>query len=166
MSPGFGHDDGPVAVRELTPMVADAETFGEWQGRCEPLDCLAHVGIVQDGYYGGVRCGAVLLQHGLGGYQRFPGSPNVPKLSGDGGEADGVRCSAMLGGSHFWAGTVIERCNPCGRLREPSEFVRFSIPTCPRMFKGGGEMSTTTLIIVVVVILIVFGGFGYSRRRR
>jgi hypothetical protein len=26
-------------------------------------------------------------------------TPNVPKLSGDGGTADGVRCSAMLGGA-------------------------------------------------------------------
>ena len=44
VSAGFGDDDGPVAVRELTPMVADAETFGERQGRGKPLDCCTHVG--------------------------------------------------------------------------------------------------------------------------
>ena len=49
MSAGFGNDDGPVAVRELTPMVGDAETFGERQGRCEPLDCFAHVGVDRTG---------------------------------------------------------------------------------------------------------------------
>ena len=47
MSAGFGDDDGPVAVDELTPMVGDAETFGEWQYRREPPDRRAHVGIVQ-----------------------------------------------------------------------------------------------------------------------
>jgi hypothetical protein len=73
VSAGFGYDDPPIAVRELTPMVGDAETFGEWQGRCEPLDCFAHVGVVQNGYYGGVWCRAVLLQHGLGGYQWIRG---------------------------------------------------------------------------------------------
>ncbi len=51
---GFGDDDGPVAVQELTPSVGIAETFGKWQGRCEPLDCFAHVGVVQQGYYGGI----------------------------------------------------------------------------------------------------------------
>ena len=68
MSAGFDDDDGPVAVHELTPMVAYAETFGEWQRRCEPLDGVAHVGVVQHGYYGAVWCRAVLLQHRLGGY--------------------------------------------------------------------------------------------------
>jgi len=33
---GFGDDDGPVAVQELTPSGGIAETFGKWQGRCEP----------------------------------------------------------------------------------------------------------------------------------
>src|SRR5713101_8286001 len=70
---GFGDDDGPVAVQELTPIVGIAETFGKWQGRCEPLDCFAHVGVVQHGYYGGIWCRAVLLQHRIGGYQCFPG---------------------------------------------------------------------------------------------
>jgi hypothetical protein len=32
---GFGDDDGPVAVHELTPIFGIAETFGKWQGRCE-----------------------------------------------------------------------------------------------------------------------------------
>jgi hypothetical protein len=32
---GFGDDDGPVAVQELTPILGIAETFGKWQGRCE-----------------------------------------------------------------------------------------------------------------------------------
>jgi hypothetical protein len=70
---GFGDDDGPVAVQELTPSVGIAETFGKWQGRCEPLDCFAHVGVVQHGHYGGIWCRAVLLQHRIGGYQCFPG---------------------------------------------------------------------------------------------
>jgi len=69
---GFGDDDGPVAVQELTPSRGIAETFGKWQGRCEPLDCFAHVGVVQYGYYGGIWCRAVLLQHRIGGYQLLP----------------------------------------------------------------------------------------------
>ena len=46
---GFGDDDGPVAVQELTPSGGVAETFGKQQGRCEPLDCFAHVRVVQTG---------------------------------------------------------------------------------------------------------------------
>ena len=65
VSAGFGYDDPPVAVRELTPMVGDAETFGEWQGRCEPLDCFGDVGVVQYRYYSGVWCGAVFFSMGL-----------------------------------------------------------------------------------------------------
>ena len=68
---GFGDDDGPVAVQELTPIVGIAETFGRWQGRCGPLDCFAHVGVSQDRYYGGIWRRAVLLQHGIGGYECF-----------------------------------------------------------------------------------------------
>ena len=60
---GLGDDDGPVAVQELTPSVGIAETFGKWQGRREPLDCFAHVRVVEHGYYGGIWCRAVLLQH-------------------------------------------------------------------------------------------------------
>src|SRR5512132_992013 len=70
---GFGHDDGPVAVQELTPSVGIAETYGKCQGRREPLDGFAHVGVVQHGYHGGVWCRAVFLQHGLVDYQCFPG---------------------------------------------------------------------------------------------
>ena len=66
---GFGNDDGPVAVQELTPIFRIAETYGKWQDRCEPLDCFAHVGVVQHGYYSGIWCRAVLLQHRIGGYQ-------------------------------------------------------------------------------------------------
>jgi hypothetical protein len=68
MSAGFGDDDGPVAVRELTAMIADSETFGERQSRCEPLDGFADVGVVEDGYDCGVWRRAVLLQHGLEGH--------------------------------------------------------------------------------------------------
>lgn len=91
MSPGFGDHDGSIAIRELTPMVADAETLSEWQGRCEPLDGFAHVGVVQHGYYGGVWCRAVPLQHELGGYQYLPGRLSSPKLGAGSGAADGVR---------------------------------------------------------------------------
>src|SRR4029453_11702998 len=70
---GFGDDDGPVAVQELTPSGGIAKTFGKWQGRCEPLDCFAHVGVVQHKHYGAIWCRAVLLQHRIGGYQCFPG---------------------------------------------------------------------------------------------
>ena len=49
MDAGFGDDDGPVAVQELIPIVGIAETFGKWQGRCGPLDCFAHVGVVRTG---------------------------------------------------------------------------------------------------------------------
>jgi hypothetical protein len=96
VSAGFDDDDGAVAVQELTPMVAYAETFGEWQRRCEPLDDFTHVGVVQHGYYGGVWCRAVLLQHRLGGTaaslvaQRERGKPrqgvvaNTPKLPRNG----------------------------------------------------------------------------------
>ena len=70
---GFGDNDGPVAVQELTPSVGIAETYGKWQGRYKPLDCFAHVGVVQHGHYGGIWCGAVLLQHRIGGYQCFFG---------------------------------------------------------------------------------------------
>jgi len=56
VSAWLGDDDGAVAVRELTPMVADAQTYGECQDRREPRDCFAYVGVVQDGYYGAVRC--------------------------------------------------------------------------------------------------------------
>ena len=69
VSAGSGDDDGPVAVQKLTPMVGDAEAFDEWQGRREPLDCFAHVGVVQHGYYGSAWRRAVLLQHRLGGHQ-------------------------------------------------------------------------------------------------
>ena len=69
---GFGDDDGPIAVQELPAILGVAETFGEWKGRCEPLDCFAHVGVVEDGYYGRVWRRAVLLQHGFRGYQYFP----------------------------------------------------------------------------------------------
>jgi hypothetical protein len=69
---GCGDNDGPVAVHELTPSFGIAETYGKWQGRCEPLDCFAHVGVVQYGHHGGIWCGAVLLQHRIGGYHCFP----------------------------------------------------------------------------------------------
>ena len=78
---GFGDNDGPVAVQELTPSGGITETFGKWQGRCKPLDCFTHVGVVQHGYYGGIWCRAVLLQHRIGGYQCFPRSPNENKIS-------------------------------------------------------------------------------------
>jgi hypothetical protein len=51
---GLGDDDGPVAVHELTASVGIAETYGEWQSGCEPLDCFARVGVVEHGYYGAV----------------------------------------------------------------------------------------------------------------
>jgi hypothetical protein len=60
-------------MHELAAMAADAETFGEGQGRGEPLDRLAHVGVVQHRDDGSVRRRAVLLQHGLGDYQGFLG---------------------------------------------------------------------------------------------
>ena len=41
---GFGDDDGPIAVQELPAIFGVAETFGKWQGRCEPRDCFGHVG--------------------------------------------------------------------------------------------------------------------------
>src|SRR5713101_3148636 len=78
---GFGNDDGPVAVQELTPIFGIAETFGKWQGRCEPLDCFPHVGVVQHGYYGGIWCRAVLLQHRIGGYQWGFWSSNEKEIS-------------------------------------------------------------------------------------
>jgi hypothetical protein len=78
---GFGHDDGSVAVQELTPSGGIAETYGKWQGRCEPLDCCAHVGVVQHGYDGGIWCRAVLLQHRIGGFHCFPWSSNEMELS-------------------------------------------------------------------------------------
>src|SRR5262245_29995522 len=76
-----GDDDGAVFVHELTPSLRIAETFGKWQGRSEPLDCFGHVGVVQHGYYGGVWCRAVLLQHGIRGYQCFLGSSNEIEIS-------------------------------------------------------------------------------------
>jgi hypothetical protein len=60
---GFGDDNGPVAVQELTSIGGIAETFGEWQGRYEPLDCFTHVRVVEHGYYGGIWRRAVFLQH-------------------------------------------------------------------------------------------------------
>ena len=81
MYAGFGDDDGPIAVQELPTILRVAETFGEWKGRCEPRDCFGHVGIVEHGYYGGIWCRAVLLQHRIGGYQCFPRSPNENKIS-------------------------------------------------------------------------------------
>src|SRR6202040_1937263 len=73
--------DGPIAVQELPATLGVAETFGEWKGRCEPRDCFRHVGVVEHGYYGGTWCRAVLLQHKIGGYQRFPGRLTRLKIS-------------------------------------------------------------------------------------
>ena len=81
MDAGLGDDDGPVPVQELTPSVGIAETFGKRQGRGEPLDCFAHVGVVQHGCYGRIWCRAVLLQHRIGGYQCFPGRLTRHKIS-------------------------------------------------------------------------------------
>ena len=64
MSAGCGDHDGSPAVQELAAMVADAEAFYEREGRREPLDCCAHVGIVKNGNDSSVWCRAVLLQHG------------------------------------------------------------------------------------------------------
>src|SRR6202040_985149 len=71
--------DGPIAVQELPATLGVAETFGEWKGRCEPRDCFRHIGVVEHGYYGITWCRAVLLQHRIGGYQRFPGRLTRPR---------------------------------------------------------------------------------------
>lgn len=63
MDTRLGDDDGSVAVHKLTSSVGIAETFGKWKGCGKPLDCFAHVGVVQHRYYGGIWCRAVLLQH-------------------------------------------------------------------------------------------------------
>jgi hypothetical protein len=34
----FGDDECPVAVSELTTVIAEPEALSEWQRRCEPLD--------------------------------------------------------------------------------------------------------------------------------
>jgi hypothetical protein len=70
---GGGEDDGAVLVYELAAILRIAETFGKWQGRCEPLDCFGHVGVVQYWYYGGVRCRTVLLEHTFRRYWCLPG---------------------------------------------------------------------------------------------
>ncbi len=61
----FGDDDCPVAVDELTTIVAEAQALSEWQCRCEPRDGLAHVGVVQHRYYTGTWYRTVLPQHDL-----------------------------------------------------------------------------------------------------
>ena len=58
---------------KLTSMVADAETFVEWQRVREPLDGFANIAVVQDRHYSGIRCRSVPLQHWLKHYQRIPG---------------------------------------------------------------------------------------------
>ena len=78
---GFGDDDGPIAVQELPAILGVAETFGEWKGRCEPRDGFGHVGVVEHGYYGGVWCRAVFLQHGLVDYEVLPWSSNETEIS-------------------------------------------------------------------------------------
>jgi hypothetical protein len=78
---GLGDDDGSVDVRQLTPSVGIAETFSKWKGCGEPLDCFAHVGIVQHGYYGRIWCRAVLLQHGFGMLLVVFWSSNETKMS-------------------------------------------------------------------------------------
>src|SRR5207245_5636783 len=55
---GFGNDDGPVAVQELTPIFRIAGPSGNGKDGCEQLDSFAHAGVVQHGNTAGVWCGA------------------------------------------------------------------------------------------------------------
>src|SRR5437773_4207108 len=105
-------------------MVGDAETFGERQGRCEPLDCFAHVGVVQDRYYGRVWCRSVLLQHGFRRYQCFPSRLTRHKRSATAGEG-ACRCwwkvEVMESGdaerpavrSIIWLDPFSQQCTQC-----------------------------------------------------
>lgn len=52
---GLRDDDRAVPMDELATMVADTESFREWQRAREALDGLADVGVVEHGYYRATR---------------------------------------------------------------------------------------------------------------
>jgi hypothetical protein len=43
-------------MHELTPIDGVAKAFRERQVRREPRDCCGHIGVIQHGYYSGIRC--------------------------------------------------------------------------------------------------------------
>jgi len=53
---GYCDYDGSAAMHELTPIDGVAKAFCERQVRREPRDCCGHIGVIQHGYYSGIRC--------------------------------------------------------------------------------------------------------------
>src|SRR5262249_37010733 len=62
LSTDVGNDHGPVADPQLrTVVLADSYALGKPERPPEPVDCLAHIGVDEDGDDGGLRNGAVVL---------------------------------------------------------------------------------------------------------